>query len=130
MEEHTIVVDRKTWLRGEPGVSWLRRARDNKQCCLGFMCKQLGQTDDQILQKPSPQSVEWGWQTATLKDVLKRDGAETALSRAMYFNDQNDIDEAQREWVIQQALAPIGITMVFTGSTNTRTRELESGDLS
>jgi len=42
MVRRKVIVNRKTWLRGEgSAVSKLLRSGDNKMCCLGFVCKQL-----------------------------------------------------------------------------------------
>lgn len=45
-----LIIDRKTWLHGE-GISFssLLRTTDRKRCCLGFYCKYLGVSDDEML---------------------------------------------------------------------------------
>lgn len=116
MELIKTIVDRATWLRGEPGASFLKRAIDGKQCCLGFLAKDLGQTDEQILGKPTPNSLYCDHKTPAMDTVCRREGSDTAFSRAMYFNDHKDLNDWNREWAIQQALKPLGIDMVFTGS--------------
>ncbi len=49
-----VVVDRKTWLRGEgPSKSALLR-EDGKMCCLGFASRVCGYTTEQIFEKKTP----------------------------------------------------------------------------
>ncbi len=52
---HKFTIDRKTWLRGEGSLcSFLLRAEDGKQCCLGFYLKSCGVPSDEILGFRSP----------------------------------------------------------------------------
>lgn len=52
-----LIIDRKTWLRGEgSAASFLRRSEDGKQCCLGFYCRAVGLSLGQITDNHSP----WG----------------------------------------------------------------------
>src|SRR5690348_7956541 len=37
-----LVIDRKIWLRGEQGRSYLRRSYDGRMCCLGIYCASRG----------------------------------------------------------------------------------------
>jgi hypothetical protein len=48
-ELKTVVVDRKTWLRGESSKdSYLYRKSDGKMCCIGFVCLACGMDKKQI----------------------------------------------------------------------------------
>lgn len=42
-----VQVDRRRWLRGDY-ESFLLRPSDNKMCCLGFVCLELGASEDEI----------------------------------------------------------------------------------
>jgi hypothetical protein len=49
-----LVIDRKTWLRGSAGFSYLRREFDGKKCCLGFLATACGYEDKDITGMETP----------------------------------------------------------------------------
>lgn len=50
-----VQIDRKTWLRG--GDEGALRNEAGSQCCLGFVCKKLGLTNNDILDVGMPDDV-------------------------------------------------------------------------
>jgi len=53
-----LVIDRKTWLRGE-GVdnSYLLRGKDGRRCCLGFLASQCGILDEYLMRVEAPNQI-------------------------------------------------------------------------
>ena len=52
-----VVISRKHWLRGEED-SALRRSRDEKMCCVGFMCVAAGIDERKITDLGGVQSID------------------------------------------------------------------------
>ena len=48
-----LIIDRQNWIRGGRD-SLLRRGSDNKMCCLGFLAKACGFSDNDITGVPTP----------------------------------------------------------------------------
>jgi hypothetical protein len=58
LEVKKLTIDRETWLRGEGSSnSFLRRAGDGKQCCLGFYCLARGLSAEEITDSTTPDIV-------------------------------------------------------------------------
>lgn len=52
-----VIIDRTTWQHGEGGTNSALRLNNGKQCCLGFLCKTMGFTDEEILNKGMPREL-------------------------------------------------------------------------
>lgn len=52
MKEFTVV--REKWCRGTKSTVSLLRSSDDTMCCLGFMAKELGYSDEEILDVGDP----------------------------------------------------------------------------
>lgn len=130
-EKTKVVIPRSRWLRGEGAMkSFLLRASDGKMCCLGHACLALGKTEDDIRQVKSPNSKHklathdlYGETTecvhpgkGTRLVVEMPEGITSvpdAVSRAMNLNDVYELPDAEREPLIAQALAEVGLDVEF-----------------
>lgn len=109
-----VTVDRQTWLHGEGSEnSYLRRASDNKQCCLGFYSEACGIDAKFSTNYRTLRHIPWSFRTNCLSSALDSYAGQEAFRRAMAFNDVKGLGDSIREWAIQQALAPIDIEIEF-----------------
>jgi hypothetical protein len=106
-----LVIDRNIWLRGEGcGASYLYRESDEKQCCVGIWATQcLGATKGQIagisaLCIPGISDLFPEQNTADMQSALA-----TLYAR----NDSTNYMPAQRERLIIEGFATIGVNVTF-----------------
>lgn len=112
-----VVVSRKKWLRGE-GEGFLFRSDDKKMCCLGFMCKAAGATEQDMenLSVPSElyerKQIEAGF---CLKDSTNLDFScnDDWIFEAVNYNDRSDITRDEREKHLKRVFNQQGISVKF-----------------
>lgn len=98
-----VVVDRKTWLRGEGSYSsFLLRPNDGKMCCLGFACKALGLRDHEIELVGEPCELDWD-------HPLRR----ADVKSLVVANDDTDITDDTREARLIEDGQRIGLNFSF-----------------
>lgn len=105
-----LVIDRKTWLRGESNSALLRPS-DQKMCCVGFYCLALGLTREQILGKPWPYKGETELpESAQWLQAHWENNPDCELAQ---INDRSGISDAQREPKIAEIFARHGVEVEF-----------------
>lgn len=119
-EKIKTVVDRRTWLRGPyalGGVSVLLN-EDGMRCCLGFRLALAGLSNDALAGQHEPGDFADftgmpPWLTQREEDY----GASTSdvAYQAMSYNDDTDIDDAERERLITDIFARNGEEIEFVG---------------
>ena len=112
-----LTIQRSRWLRGHPYSYLLNDEGD--MCCLGFLCKDKGIRDKDILNMPGP------WMLLALRpqlsDILSglafRDDdvrMNTTFSEdAIEINDDIDLSEENRESQLIDLFKEKGIELVF-----------------
>ena len=118
-----LVIDRKTWIRGEDsGASCLLRSSDGKKCCLGFYALACGLHENQIREKPAPANLsntgikQWN---DTMYRSIPTDAYQTLkhssiAQHLMLINDEVCFSsEEEREQKIKELFARIGVEVEF-----------------
>ena len=113
-----LVIDRKTWMRGEnvgfvtqllnPG----KKGADGEQymCCLGQLCLAMGMKEKDISGIPGPGVIDQGAQGFDWWDnVKKRDFA----YKAMDTNGSRDLSDSEREAKLIPLFQDVGIALSF-----------------
>ena len=113
-EINKLVVSRKRWLRGEGSdKSMLLRPLDDKMCCLGFLACQVGAREEDIRDKTEPESPfssgwEWpSWMFDSSKPLVG------LRYRLMTINDDASLSEEQRESILKEEFAKVGVEVEF-----------------
>ena len=113
MKEFTV--SRKTWLRGEGSKdSSLFRPEDKKMCCLGFLGRELcGATEEQmeLCDTPAETDPAINWIDGLLKNPGKYNS--DAAHRLMEINDEECMDDEEREKLLTEEFAKLGIAVKF-----------------
>lgn len=95
-----VVVDRRTWLRGEGAWdSSLLRKSDNKMCCLGFACEQAGVPRERLMDVSYPNN----------EDTFNGVDVEPLAT----VNDDPDINDTEREATLIKDGAALDIHFTF-----------------
>lgn len=119
-----LIIDRATWLQGEPASSWLLRGHDGKQCCLGFLALVCGALPSDIINKGSPARVphvNWPKALAPIDSLhveLRGDiwNNTNLTSRLMGENDEPSNDRSVgKEVAISRLMLQADVNVVFTG---------------
>lgn len=119
----TIRISRRRWLRydGDGYDSGELRAFNGKQCCLGFVCRQLGGfTPAEILQVSMPSDLVSPDSSLKLLAKVKRlpkwllgVTSKSDVGRAANVNDSAKYTDAQREARIKKIFAKHNLRAVF-----------------
>lgn len=119
----TLTIDRKRWARGGKNGEAALLNTDGNMCCLGFACKKLGVSEEQLLNKSMPESVVVAstnpLSSAQRKNLTrlvttKKINRAAALSAAS-FNDATDLTESERETKVKELLTDLGFKVRFVG---------------
>ena len=122
MKKDYLIIDRAKWRTG-------RSSEQNKtgkgetnllneqgyMCCLGFRCHQMGVPKKMLLYRGSPQTIalKYDLDIPDLVDDFCRDTKFT--DRAIDINDDEDTCIKDREKLITEHFATIGVTVEFKG---------------
>ncbi len=106
-----FTVNRSSWLRGEAN-SFLLRPSDNKMCCLGFLAKKYGYSDEEIFNKDTFKSLsnidklpeEFFYGSGNLSFIIQK---------LMFENDKIDISDEDREKKLTEFFKLINIDVKF-----------------
>lgn len=119
-----VTIDRSKWNRAIPkvdysqhfGLSALLNDQGN-MCCLGFVCKALGLSDEQIVDRAYPQSTQLEIPHLTeFHDVSYP--KDTILScRAAAINDSPMIHSKKKEEQLKNLFLENDIKLTFVGRT-------------
>lgn len=116
-----LIIDRKTWLRGEGSDnSKLLRVEDGKKCCLGSFATQLaGLTEDQIAGVATPDGIaigNWGklLEIGTRTVCGKSEPSPRPSPVCISLMSQNDRqDDPDKEQKLTELFASIGVAVTF-----------------
>lgn len=116
-----LIINRRKWLRGKPHESYLLHATNNKMCCLGFLAKQCGYSDDEICGVTSPAGLKYrmfieAMENKFPKTILNKDFENTDITGIlMDINDKKrkNFTLAKREKKIKELFKKAGIKVKF-----------------
>lgn len=111
-----VVVDRKTWLRGEGGENSYLKRDDGKMCCLGFACVQAGLDKDDIAGRYSPADViERGIRLpAGVFSLVSPSGSDSQVCESlMLTNDDKHYLDEEREAKLITLGKEVGLEFEF-----------------
>ena len=104
-----VIINRKRW-----GRDALRREKDHKQCCLGFVCEAYGVEQEDMTNVPMPNALP-GQHKKLLPDWLKLRGLPTTdVGVAAGINDSNT-PWAKKEEKLKPIFRKHGIQLIFRG---------------
>lgn len=112
-----LTIDRKEWSRGD-NDSALLKVSDGKRCCLGFLAKECGYSDSDMLGTCTPASLVYGRGKDNLfPGGLVKELRDSHVTNAlMRINDRSDLkDEEDREMRLAVLFKEIGIEVEFVG---------------
>lgn len=116
-----FTIDRKVWLRGEPGCSYLLREIDGKRCCIGIFLSACGVPDELLEGQGSPGGLmrshpdlvatvpDWLFETRYDYDY----GNSPRAQSLMGVNDDNSTPDWNKELFITEMFAEHGVKVVF-----------------
>ena len=119
IEGMKFVVKRSKWVVNEDGSlfgdSRLLNEED-KMCCLGFCCRQLGATEDEIKGMNLPHRLKDAGERFPMFAVARRRKVHLASSlaqKASRINDDRSIDRKEKERLLIDLFAKHGHEIVF-----------------
>jgi hypothetical protein len=111
------VVDRRTWFRGK-GADDSKLLMDNgMRCCIGFVGKQCGISDDDLLGVAEVTAMHYDkkkfptWMREPYS--LKGKAGLTVIGQAYHTNDDENINDEQREARLKEIFAEAGDEIIF-----------------
>lgn len=108
-----LIIDRATWLRGEPDVSCLRD-RSGRMCCLGFYGLACGVPYWAILEQVEPQYAQSAAWPISCVEFEDGDGLKTRWTdEAIRINDSRLIGDVARERLLVEHFAKVGVDVEF-----------------
>ncbi len=112
-----LVIDRTRWLRGDPN-SFLLRSGDNKMCCLGFLAKACGYTEEQITNVGAPNGTVYKgykdlWPEGITSGHRKSTWHSQITEDLMGTNDSSITNDADRESRLIDLFSQIGVEVEF-----------------
>jgi hypothetical protein len=130
----TLIIDRNEWRRGKLAGknetnynSKLLCPNTNTKCCLGFLALSCGYTEDQILDKCSPESIGAIYSINKVENLWPREICEDSnieisnywftdtviTNNIIKINDSKGLKEQQREEKLKELFASINIDLQF-----------------
>lgn len=113
-----FIVDRKTWYRGQGGITSRLLNFEGQRCCIGFVAQQCGVPDEACRDIVSVDGIRKlitsraAWPAWFIGDF----GRDTKdLGQAYRINDDKDITDEARESALEELFASHGDTMEFVG---------------
>lgn len=111
-----LVIDRNKWLRGEgPSQSRLIRSNDNQMCCLGFLGKACGISEQELFDEYTPETA--GDENKWPNGIFNEDAVENSdiTAELMEINDDENLTDENRESNLIERFATINIEVEFVG---------------
>ncbi len=115
----SLRIDRWRWARGGRNGDAALLNNEQAMCCLGFACKKLGVSEDDLLNRSTPADLP------ALKDKLapmvrraRKGGGyvdRAATDEAVTINDRADLEDPEREAQLKPVLAKLGFKVYFVG---------------
>ena len=119
-----VIIDRSKWNRGIPKVKYRQHfggsALLNEQgnmCCLGFVCKALGLSDEQIANREYPQSTSLKIPQLTEFNNVSYPQDTTLSCTAAVINDSPIIPPKEKEKRLKSLFIENDIKLTFVGRT-------------
>jgi hypothetical protein len=111
----TLIIKESKWLQGNKESSYLLDG-EGKMCCLGFLGKACGATDDQIRHLASPaKATEVNWIDGLVINGYSKFLINSSLcAKMMSVNDSKDLSLEDRKTKLRPLFKQIGITLRFT----------------
>jgi hypothetical protein len=106
----TVVITRKLW-----GQKRLRRKEDGKMCCLGFLCRSYGLSNEDITGRGMPGFLYTDSASLLPEWLLKLDASSPDAGTAAFINDNETITMAKKEELLKPLFLKHGIKLVFRG---------------
>ncbi len=100
-----IIIDRKQWYRGLGGICSRLLNGENRMCCLGFTCEQLGTPKGILFGVAYPEDLD--------KDNPLKDKNIDSISSMISTNDDKDIDDIEREEKLKELAKEIDLEFEF-----------------
>lgn len=107
-----VVVNRPDWGRGSEGK--MLDIKTSKMCCLGFLARAIGFTEEDIAGTAEPRDVSCKFPTLIGGDS-DRQGHTLTCNNLMHWNDNAKTEDPEREAKLTKLGARIGIKFVFKG---------------
>lgn len=108
-----LVIDRKTWLKGEGSNKSALLRSDGKMCCLGFLAIKNGASRKSIMEIPEPRDILetkcWGL-TRKMRDNDNIHG-----DMLMIINDRIIMSDESREKQLKEEFEKLGVSVSFKG---------------
>lgn len=113
-----VVIDRATWQRGcDPNRGLTKLLNDkNQRCCLGFLMRDLGYSDDELFSKDYPGNVSQNDRKlpCLISPLFENVGGHSDfVSKAIQLNDDTKINSVEREYQLTKLFAKEEIELVF-----------------
>ena len=116
-----VIVDRKTWIRGQGGKGTTRLlTNDGLMCCLGFACHQAGYTKDDLRPLTTPSSLVKTKDLAiknSIKQLIDKNSNfdSNICIKLMHENDRAEIKDSTREKNLRKLGKEAEIEFSFKG---------------
>lgn len=95
-----VVVDRRTWGRGDPSNSALLSSTTGKMCCLGFACLAAGLTKEQIKDRRVPSHIR-DLLPAALNKLVSAGGLDSTVANLMMYENDRGNPECREAKLIE-----------------------------
>lgn len=117
----TVVVERNRWLRGGLNLSYLFDfTKPGRMCCVGFVCKELGVTKDEMVGIKSVlylfnSSLSAREKVREFVEEYKDHGKSDKFHENEIYeiNDRYDLDDKTRESLLKQKFEKLDIDIRF-----------------
>lgn len=123
MQIKKLTIDRRKWLRGPEGDSYLLRGVDGKMCCLGFLGKACGISDAVMRDRDTPAALsaisvrKFPEGFTVIKDVQEERENTDACDKLISINDGSwgvEVNsEKDREEKLKTEFKKLGIEVEF-----------------
>lgn len=107
-----FTVERSRWLRGEGSdASRLLRSEDHLMCCVGFFCKAMGFTDDELLEMSTLNALLTNHQQERNEEKIYL--IDPFQGTAYMINDDLILHDGDREDSLTEEFKGLGIRVTF-----------------
>lgn len=118
-----LTINRKRWARGGKNGEAALLNRESNMCCLGFACRAIGFSKNDIKDEFSPKGLaNISLSACERLDKLVVSGPDGNVwrnsedtAKAIIINDSGDISDKMREYRLKPILRRLGFDVKFTG---------------
>ncbi len=114
-----LLILRDKWLRGDNKESYLLRESDDRMCCLGFLCLDLGLDVSDIVNTAMPGDIWYGVISPDFPAWLRKEGvyeqgsAKPLVQQIAEVNDSAALSDPEREAKLEELFLQADITVEF-----------------